>query len=50
MRSLSLVARFWLSLSLLLLVVLVPMEYALDQLLERFYATQVTEPLLYHGR
>ncbi|MFO7273419.1 MAG: HAMP domain-containing sensor histidine kinase [Bacillota bacterium] len=50
MRSLSLVARFWLSLSLLLLLVLIPMEYALDQLLERFYATQVIEPLLYHSR
>ncbi len=50
MRSLNLVAKFWLSLSLLLLFVLVPVEYALDQLLERFYATQVTEPLLYHSR
>lgn len=50
MQKISLVARFWLSLTLLLLLVLIPMEYALDQLLERFYATQVTEPLLYHSR
>lgn len=50
MRNLNLVGKFWLSLSLLLLFVLVPLEYALDQVLERFYATQVTEPLLYHSR
>lgn len=50
MRNLNLVGKLWLSLSLLLLFVLIPLEYALDQVLERFYATQVTEPLLYHSR
>lgn len=49
MRKLSLVTKLWLSLSLLVLFVLIPMEYALDQVLERFYAEQVTEPLLYHS-
>lgn len=49
MRRASLVIKLWLSLSLLVLFVLIPMEVALDRVLERFYADQVTEPLLYHS-
>ena len=49
MRQLNVVARLWLAFTGLILVVMVPLELALDRLLTDFYATQVTEPLLYHS-
>jgi len=49
MRRLSVVAKLWLAFTGLILVVMVPLELALDRLLTDFYATQVTEPLLYHS-
>ncbi|MFZ5815762.1 MAG: sensor histidine kinase [Bacillota bacterium] len=50
MRSRSLVAKLWLAFTALLLFVLIPLEFALHHVLVQFYATQVTEPLLYHSR
>lgn len=50
MRRLSVVGKLWLAFTALILVVLVPLEVALDRLLTDFYGRQVTEPLLYHSR
>lgn len=50
MRSRSLVLKLWLAFTALLLCVLIPLEMALHQVLARFYAAQVTEPLLFHSR
>jgi signal transduction histidine kinase len=49
MRKLSVVAKLWLTFTALILVALVPLELALGRLLTDFYASQVTEPLLYHS-
>ncbi len=45
----SVVAKLWLVCTGLVLFLLIPLEFALDRLLTDFYATQVTEPLLYHS-
>ncbi len=45
----SVVVKLWLAFTGLILVVLIPLEVALHRLLTDFYATQVTEPLLYHN-
>lgn len=50
MRSRSLVLKLWLAFTALLLFVLIPLEMALHQVLVRFYATQVTDPLLHHSQ
>lgn len=50
MRKLSVVGKLWLAFTGLILVVMVPLELALGTLLTDFYASQVTEPLLYHSR
>ncbi len=50
LRSRGLVVKLWLAFTALLLFVLVPLELALHQVLVRFYAHQVTEPLLYHSQ
>lgn len=49
MRNHSLMVRLWLAFTALLLFVLIPLELALHDVLVRFYATQVTEPLLHHS-
>lgn len=50
MRSRSLVVKLWLAFSALLLFVLIPLEFALHEVLVRFYANQVTDPLLFHSQ
>ncbi|HEY3364075.1 MAG TPA: HAMP domain-containing sensor histidine kinase [Symbiobacteriaceae bacterium] len=49
MRRLNIVAKLWLAFTCLILVVVIPLELALDKLLGDFYAQQVTEPLIYHS-
>lgn len=49
MRRLSVVAKLWLAFTGLIIVVLFPLEFALNRLLTNFYASQVTEPLTYHS-
>lgn len=49
MRSRSVVVKLWLAIAALMLLVLVPLELSLHQLLNEFYRDQVTEPLLYHS-
>lgn len=49
MRNRSLVAKLWLAFTTLLLFVMIPLEFALHHVMERFYEAQVTEPLLYHS-
>lgn len=50
MRSRSIVAKLWLAFTALILVVMIPLGFALHRLLTDFYAHQVTEPLLYHSQ
>lgn len=45
----SLVFKLWLALTGLILLVMIPLEIGLHRLQADFYATQVTEPLLYHS-
>lgn len=45
----NIVAKLWAAFVVLILVVMVPLELALDHLLTDFYANQVTEPLLFHA-
>jgi len=49
MRRVSVIAKLWLAFVGLILLVLVPLEFALGQLLTDFYSRQVREPLLYHS-
>ena len=49
MRNRSIVQKLWLAFMGLVLVVLIPLELALDHLLKDFYGSQVTEPLLHHS-
>jgi two-component system, OmpR family, sensor histidine kinase BaeS len=49
MRSRSIIVKLWLAFTVLILVVMVPLEFALHRLLMNFYAQQVNEPLLYHS-
>ncbi len=49
MRSNSIIVKLWLAFTTLILVVVVPLEFALDRLLTDFYANQATDPLLYHS-
>lgn len=49
MRSRSIVVKLWLAFTALILVVMVPLGFALERLLTDFYSHQVTEPLLYHS-
>lgn len=50
MRSRSVVLKLWFAFTLLILVAMVPLEFALHRLLMDFYSRQVTEPLLYHSQ
>lgn len=50
MRKHRVVVKLWLAFIGLILVILIPLEIALNKLLVDFYATQVTDPLLYHSR
>ncbi len=50
MRHHSLIIKLWTAFVALVIIVLVPLELALHQVLVRFYATQVTDPLLYHSQ
>jgi len=50
MRNRSLIIKLWTAFVALVLFVLVPLELALNQVLVRFYASQVTDPLLYHSQ
>lgn len=50
MQKLNVVGKLWLAFTVLILVVMVPLELALGRLLTDFYARQVTEPLVYHSR
>lgn len=45
----NLTTKLWLAFSLLILVVMIPLELSLHRLLTEFYARQVTDPLLYHS-
>lgn len=45
----NLTTKLWLAFSLLILVVMIPLELSLHRLLTDFYARQVTDPLLYHS-
>lgn len=45
----NLTTKLWLAFSLLILVVLIPLELSLHRLLTEFYRRQVTDPLLYHS-
>lgn len=49
MRSRSIIVKLWLAFTTLILVVMVPLELALDRLLTDFYANQATDPLLFHS-
>lgn len=49
MRRSSIVAKLWLAFTALILVVMIPLEFALHRMLSDFYSRQVTEPLLYHS-
>lgn len=48
MQKASVVVKLWLAFTVLILIVLVPLELALGGLLTNFYTTQVTDPLVYH--
>ncbi|HEY3363480.1 MAG TPA: HAMP domain-containing sensor histidine kinase [Symbiobacteriaceae bacterium] len=50
MPSRSIVIKLWLAFSALILVVMIPLQFALSRQLNDFYAQQVTEPLLYHSQ
>jgi signal transduction histidine kinase len=50
MRKLNVVAKLWVAFTVLIFAAMVPLELALGQLLTDFYASQVTEPLLYHSQ
>jgi hypothetical protein len=49
MRNRTVVLKLRFAFTLLILLVMVPLEFALHGLLMDFYANQVTEPLLYHS-
>lgn len=49
MVRLSLVMKLWLAIVGLILVVFVPLQFALDRQITSFYHRQVTDPLLYHS-
>ncbi|HLO02452.1 MAG TPA: HAMP domain-containing sensor histidine kinase [Symbiobacteriaceae bacterium] len=49
MVRLSLVMKLWLAIVGLILVVFIPLQFALDRQITSFYHRQVTDPLLYHS-
>ncbi len=49
MLRIRVVTKLWLSFTLTIVFVIVPLEVALGKLLSDFYGSQVTEPLLYHS-
>lgn len=48
-RKLSIVLKLWLTFTVLILIVMIPLQLALAQLLTGFYVSQVRDPLLYHS-
>ena len=50
MRKANLVTKLWLAFSGVILIVMVPLEFALGRLLYDFYHNQVMEPMLYHSQ